>query len=92
MSDTYYNATEALETGRRSEGFIKQGRDGVRCKAELEARSEGEGGKLPRSCVGKTRSLNWWTDGNALEIAGWAGIITSPVDMVSATAGLECRS
>jgi hypothetical protein len=82
LTDTYYNATEAMVTGRRSEGYLKQGKDGVRCRAEMEGRVGSEDAELPKSCIGQARSLGWWKDGSALEKAIWVGVITSSTDMV----------
>jgi len=84
MTDTTYNATTAKMSGKRADGYFKVGRNLTRC-----IESFGNGNRdfeiikgVDESCLGKTESIDWWTETDSVFEAGAGGIITTANDLV----------
>ncbi|WWC90960.1 uncharacterized protein L201_005898 [Kwoniella dendrophila CBS 6074] len=77
LISTTYNSTEALESGNRSDSFLRTGVDLQACEDSIEQEKE----KLDPKCLGYLGSVGWWTDSNGLFEAGPGGVIMSANDM-----------
>ncbi|WVQ81202.1 hypothetical protein IAT38_003324 [Cryptococcus sp. DSM 104549] len=76
LTSTRLNATAALESGHRSDGFLRVGRNLTACNVEWKAK-----GEVGKECLGEAGSIGWWTDGDSLFEAGPGGVTTSAKDM-----------
>jgi CubicO group peptidase (beta-lactamase class C family) len=76
MSDTTYAPEVAGRTGRRADGFVRIARD-----LETFAK-DAKRDVTSAACQGVATSIGFWTESKET-IAGQAGIISSPRDMVS---------
>jgi len=72
-----YNHTQAGETGRRSESFVRADLNSTRCAEVWEKKD-----KLDRSCYGQPFPTSWFSKGDGLFIAGPGGLVASANDMV----------
>jgi hypothetical protein len=72
MISTTFDSREALDTGRRVEGFVHYDRDG---KAGSDAVSD--------ECVGEAGQTNFWDVGNGMFFAAAGGILSTGADIVS---------
>lgn len=89
MGDTFYDHRAAATTGRRADNYVQWGRDPTTC-ANAPWGTDHSGELVPpRSCVGEVRATGWFLDpgDDGLHLAGWAGVVTSANDLVSATKG-----
>jgi CubicO group peptidase (beta-lactamase class C family) len=76
MTSTY-NHTEAGETGRRAESFVRAELNSTRCYEVWE-----QDDRLDRSCYGQPFPTSWFAKGNGLFVAGPGGLVASANDMV----------
>ncbi|OCF56140.1 hypothetical protein L486_06081 [Kwoniella mangroviensis CBS 10435] len=77
LTSATYNATQARESGHRSDGFSRQAVNYTACKASIEQGSE----SVDRGCLGEAGSIDWWIDGDGLWQAAPGGVIMSANDM-----------
>jgi hypothetical protein len=77
MDQSFYNATDALATGHRAEGFFRQEIDKVVC-----AQGWNKTGSMVDECIGKSVGMGWWVDGDGVNEAGAGGISSSARDQV----------
>jgi CubicO group peptidase (beta-lactamase class C family) len=73
-----YNATRAKESGQRTDGFLRLGRNLTSCIEEWKGLK-----RIPETCLGTPVPLGWWTDTDGVFLAGPAGLIMSGKDMAS---------
>ncbi|WVQ85963.1 hypothetical protein IAT38_008131 [Cryptococcus sp. DSM 104549] len=78
LESATFNATAAGETGRRSDGFAREGRNLTECAKVVLAGGVG----LDERCLGRVESFGWWSgDRDSLALAGAGGVIMSATDM-----------
>lgn len=77
MSASTYNHTLAESTGRRAQSYVREGKDGQKCRLAWSEREE-----LDRSCYGYPFASSWFTKGDGTFIAGPGGLVSSANDMV----------
>ncbi|ORY35068.1 beta-lactamase/transpeptidase-like protein [Naematelia encephala] len=77
MTQTTYNATEALLGGHRTESWFHDGVNATECAQHWKGLDN-----LDKSCIGQTKSIGWWTDSDQVFMAGPGGLIMSGRDMV----------
>ena len=77
MSETLYNATQARLEGNLTDSWVREGINRTEC-----ALSKSSNGSPSKSCLGETKSMGWWLNGDNLYNAGPGGVMTSGTDMV----------
>ncbi|WVQ81101.1 hypothetical protein IAT38_003223 [Cryptococcus sp. DSM 104549] len=78
LESATFNATLAGESGRRTDGFGREGRNLTDCARVVLA----GGVEFDEKCLGRVESFGWWSgDKDSLALAGAGGIIMSATDM-----------
>jgi hypothetical protein len=78
MTSSTYNTSEAWTSGRSTDGYVRSGRDVLKCAAGWK----GVHDKISRSCLGTAKSIGPWVEGDFYTMAGAGGVVTTPRDLV----------